>query len=125
MKQLIITLSALMLSAIASAHSSQTLICSSADNKIEIKMLAIHNDKGELVISAMHEGIDLKNIKTSSYAFTTLVGGTEGDMDNYQTYQMTLLPSDSSEQTAVLIEQNHIDRIGYENRVTTLKCNVK
>ena len=125
MKQLIMTLATLMLSVVATANSSQTLVCSSANNSIEIKMIAIRNDKSGLVIMAMYEGVELKSVKSSSFAFTTLVGATEGDMDSYQTYQMTLLPSETSEQTAVLIEQNHIDRIGFENKITTLQCTVK
>jgi hypothetical protein len=122
MKNLMLILGLLFVSSYGFARAHNTMTCKSSDGSISIPVHIGYTKSGDFNGSAEINGVQLK--PTESRAFGVLEGSTTGDMDNYQTYQLTIMRTEVTEtQTpAVLIEQNHVDRVGYENTIAELSC---
>lgn len=101
------------------ANSSITKVCRSDDGATSVTVTYKYGKTGLFSGKAIINGVELK--ETNSKAFPTLAGWTTGDMDNYQTYQLTLIDTDNG-QDAILISQDHVDRVGLFNTVTNLTC---
>jgi hypothetical protein len=102
---------------------SQTLICSSPNQSPELEVKLNYSSTGVFSATTEFEGIKLKAVKT--IAFKVLEGWT-GDIDSNTSLQLTLIPTERSDLfSAVFVQQEKIDRVGLETKVTQLDCHQK
>lgn len=124
MKKLILG-SVLVLTSIAKANTANlNLVCSSADKKTEVSVNLKFPSSGEISGEATIGDLKLNLVPSQ---FAPVFEASEGDIDNNQSYLLTLLRQPGSDdvlsyQSAVLIMEEHIDRVGYENSVIQLSC---
>lgn len=109
----------LSVTAMAKPSVDKTL-CVSEDQTVSILVTTTTPKNGEGSSIASFKGADLKSFKEAGPKY--LKGNTIGDADNYQQYQLILLENEYQTKQAVLITEDHVDRVGFENKVHTLSC---
>lgn len=120
----IITLSIALVSSLAIAKSATfNQNCESQDKTIQLSIETVYPNKGDATSTTSYLGVPLKSVKGAGPKY--LKGNTTGDMDNFQNYQLILLESAAESSEAILITENHVDRVGYENTVEKLTCTYK
>ena len=108
----------------AFADVKETVVCTSNDGQISITATLSHDIHGYFSGSADYNGFHLT--EKNNQGLDTLEAWTTNDMDNFQTEHLTFMENDNGrDRQAVLIEENHVDRIGFQNSVTLLTCQVK
>lgn len=98
------------------------VVCTSRDGRTQITVSAPNGGAGPS--TSTYNDMRLKTVRSSPFE---VLEGFSGDHDNFQSTQLTLMAGDDSNaKPAVLIFQDHVDRVGYmPPEVTQLNCEPK